>query len=552
MSHTRESEFYDYYIHRPSNQPVHEWWYSQKQDWFSHCTMNHDDFHIQIVTPREIPLDTIHENWVIWWDQIMRHPFHPSSDSTVPTNTTRTEMYPLILELARHLVPIVSREEAKIFMLLAIRHDNAVKSKQFVVDYMREWIGSMLDQNKTPSSLLYRFFHASLKDLMKLNHDVIDIALSTQEIESQTYMERTSQITRLSTKYSILETDHETDKLSPHVYNDDLVSTVYQIMNKLDPPSICVSLSGGVDSMVLATCVAYWAKLQKRSCCFLHIQYNNRATCREEVDFLRDWTMLNFNVPLFVRNITELTRRRTTEWRNIYESITREYRFQAYQLLGGHVVLGHNFEDTIENMLTNLSNGTHWKNLKGMTEHSEEQGVQVYRPFLKISKEQLIGFAHTYNIPYLEDSTPSWSRRGQLRDNVIPALKAFDSRLLAGLSTMADKLEEQHKTYLGNTNIWLDAKEMPIDYSFISVRTKTMNKKSYPMNTGWRIPYEDCVLRMEFWDVFFQRHSLICSQKSKTRWIETLNNSGHYEFCPLSKTVNAYKDKDYIYVFTVG
>ena len=37
---------------------------------------------------------------------------------------------------------------------------------------------------------------------------------------------------------------------------------------------------------------------------------------------------------------------------------------------------------------------------------------------LTFSPKPKLDFAYTYNIPFLNDSTPKWSMRGKIRDNV--------------------------------------------------------------------------------------------------------------------------------------
>jgi tRNA(Ile)-lysidine synthase TilS/MesJ len=49
--------------------------------------------------------------------------------------------------------------------------------------------------------------------------------------------------------------------------------------------------------------------------------------------------------------------------------------------------------------------------------------VNIFRPFLKLKKEDLFLEAHSNNIQYFLNTTPTWSCRGVLRDNVIPVLK---------------------------------------------------------------------------------------------------------------------------------
>ena len=42
----------------------------------------------------------------------------------------------------------------------------------------------------------------------------------------------------------------------------------------------------------------------------------------------------------------------------------------------------------------------------------------LWRPMLNIYKKNIIDFALKYNIPFLKDSTPKWSMRGKIRDNI--------------------------------------------------------------------------------------------------------------------------------------
>ena len=72
--------------------------------------------------------------------------------------------------------------------------------------------------------------------------------------------------------------------------------------------------------------------------------------------------------------------------------------------------------------------------------------VKILRPMLEIEKPEIVLFADHHNIPHLEDSTPSWSRRGQMRDELIPFVKSFDCRIIPGLyefSIHSMKLSQQ-------------------------------------------------------------------------------------------------------------
>ena len=62
------------------------------------------------------------------------------------------------------------------------------------------------------------------------------------------------------------------------------------------------------------------------------------------------------------------------------------------------------------------------RSLKG--ESSVVNGVSIWRPLLPFTKEQIYDFAHRYGVPYFKDTTPHWSTRGHLRNELVPLLSS--------------------------------------------------------------------------------------------------------------------------------
>ena len=82
-----------------------------------------------------------------------------------------------------------------------------------------------------------------------------------------------------------------------------------------------------------------------------------------------------------------------------------------------------------------------------MTDNHTESNVNIFRPMLDVYKKDIYLFAQKYNIPYVYDSTPSWSERGQKRDKLIPFLNNFDERILPGLINLSEYLISTNKIY---------------------------------------------------------------------------------------------------------
>jgi 3'-phosphoadenosine 5'-phosphosulfate sulfotransferase (PAPS reductase)/FAD synthetase len=223
--------------------------------------------------------------------------------------------------------------------------------------------------------------------------------------------------------------------------NTKLIQQMSSFLGKLPSGStITVSLSGGVDSMVCT----YLLKAVGQPFQAVHINYANRPECPLEVALLRYWCSI-LDVPLIIRTIDEINRPRCMEpeinLRELYESYTRDIRMLAYinskpPFFSGEasqkgtkidsmrdfsvngtsnfVILGHNQDDTIENILTNIASSSHLENLLGMTPISSQmhfgEEIRFLRPLLNTTKQEIYEFAHLANIPYLIDSTPKWSR----------------------------------------------------------------------------------------------------------------------------------------------
>jgi tRNA(Ile)-lysidine synthase TilS/MesJ len=194
---------------------------------------------------------------------------------------------------------------------------------------------------------------------------------------------------------------------------------------------VAISLSGGVDSMLMAA-------LLKRSgadVVAIHILYGNRAESVGERNFISLFCA-RLGLPLYTYSIERL--RRDCVERAFYESMTRDLRFSVYKAIGRPVLLGHIQEDVIENIWTNFAHGTHLDNLAKFEPKCVESGVTIYRPWLGVKKAVIYKVADMLAIPHLKNTTPVWSNRGKFRAHFYGAAAAQYN----GSGGMDDKLIE--------------------------------------------------------------------------------------------------------------
>jgi tRNA(Ile)-lysidine synthetase-like protein len=209
---------------------------------------------------------------------------------------------------------------------------------------------------------------------------------------------------------------------------------------------IILSLSGGVDSMVCSVIL----KMLNIKWEAVFINYMNRETCIEEEEFVKGWCN-HIGVKLYVRRIPEMNRATCMKYelRDLYETYTRNVRFSTYKYVAGAyktpiVIMGHNNDDCIENILTNITQQRKYDDLKGMYVDSYQDGIRFIRPLLDIPKDRIYQFSLEYNITHLPNSTPVWSQRGQIRESVLPVLEKWDGRVVNGLMKLTDRVSELH------------------------------------------------------------------------------------------------------------
>lgn len=182
----------------------------------------------------------------------------------------------------------------------------------------------------------------------------------------------------------------------------------------------------------------------------LHIDYANRPESAEEAAFLQSWVdgirAAGHNCSLEIRRIDEVSRGHTD--RSLYERVTREIRYEMYRNAirrtgGGGVMLGHHIDDVRENVVSNVMRGCSAIDLSGMAETGVTEDAVIWRPLLAHPKKTVYDFAHRFGVPYFQDTTPSWSTRGKLRDLLLPLLaEIYGEGFFSNLSALARDSDE--------------------------------------------------------------------------------------------------------------
>ncbi len=267
------------------------------------------------------------------------------------------------------------------------------------------------------------------------------------------YMDTYKKAYTLESVKAAIETEHFIDPYDPALicdsYPDPYKSREWSGQGYYDPSLLkvlepykkgLVSLSGGVDSMVM---LAY-LKHGGVDVVAVHIIYGNRAESEHEYRFLAEYCY-RLRVPLYTYRIPWL--RRAEVDRQFYEEMTRQLRFWAYQSTDPTTIfMGHIQDDVVENIWTNIASCTHMGNLKKMLPEESQMGVRIVRPFLNIQKSTIYAASEALGIPYLKNTTPSWSNRGKFREHFHAAtVQQFGPSIDHKVIAFAEAMEKQAK-----------------------------------------------------------------------------------------------------------
>lgn len=272
-------------------------------------------------------------------------------------------------------------------------------------------------------------------------------------------------------------------------------------------PKIIISLSGGVDSMVCS-----WLLTQRyptRDIVAVHINYNNRPTSDKEAMLVASWCSL-LGIPCYTRKLHEILRKPCMDHgiRDVYESYTRNVRYQSYKDASGCgksiVVLGHNKDDVLENIFTNIAQKCKFDDLDGMTEFSSQDNISFWRPLLKVNKADIITFAKSHNIPFLPNSTPPWSQRGQIRSAIVPTLNKWDDNFVDNMYNLSVMVKDLHASLRNQVTQYLSSCCCTND------DTGCITLRDIPNTTA------------VFWRELFKQTNVIVSEKSLRSFLERL------------------------------
>lgn len=204
---------------------------------------------------------------------------------------------------------------------------------------------------------------------------------------------------------------------------------------------VLVAVSGGVDSVVLLDILCRLAAEYTLDLTIAHLDHGLRGEeAREDARFVAHLARKE-KLALIEKklDVAEFSKEKRIGIEEGARLLRRDFLHAAADEVGAaKIALGHTQNDRGETMLFNLIRGAGPTGLVGI----RPVNLSVIRPLIEVSREEILSYARSCDLPWREDRTNqdlSFSRN-RIRHRILPLLREMNPRVLAALQRTADLL----------------------------------------------------------------------------------------------------------------
>ena len=223
--------------------------------------------------------------------------------------------------------------------------------------------------------------------------------------------------------------------------------------------SILCAVSGGPDSTCLLVVCHYIRQKYNLKLAIGHVHHGLREKEADKDAIFVENLANMMNIPYYIDHVNVIEYKK--ENKLCLEEAARDLRYNALKKMckkNGHhaIALGHNSDDTAEQILMNLLRGTGPQGLTGITpkrnieptksNKSQNTSIQIIRPLIHQSRKNIICFLKDLNLSYVIDNSNQDTHflRNRIRHSLLPILKSYNPNIKASLNRLADIQRTDH------------------------------------------------------------------------------------------------------------
>lgn len=232
--------------------------------------------------------------------------------------------------------------------------------------------------------------------------------------------------------------------------------------NITDNSEVIIACSGGPDSMCLLNLLIKLRNKKNLELIVAHVNHKLRSASDDEAKMVEEYAKKN-NVTFELQELdyqnTKFSEDDAHRKRyKFFKSLIKKYK--AYYL-----ITAHHGDDLIETILMRIARGSNLNGYIGIKRVTQNEDYVTLRPLLSTTKDEIIKYNESENIPYVIDESNDSLKytRNRYRKNVLPFLKNEDEYIHLKYLKFSEELEE----YDNFVNNYIKEKEFIVDNQIV-------------------------------------------------------------------------------------
>ncbi|WP_424245559.1 tRNA(Ile)-lysidine synthase [Elusimicrobium posterum] len=209
---------------------------------------------------------------------------------------------------------------------------------------------------------------------------------------------------------------------------------------------VLAAVSGGADSACLLHFLNFISQKQRFSLYACHINHNLRDTALRDEKFTKklckEYGVKCFTVSADVKKIAK-------DKNLSIEHAARRARYDAFEQISAKVkanfiAMAHHADDNAETMILNLLRSPHAKGLLGIpNKRPLNNSTMIVRPFLNITRQDVLNYAKFNDISFVEDETNADNNytRNWVRNELLPLIAKKQPKIREHLVNISKELQ---------------------------------------------------------------------------------------------------------------
>jgi tRNA(Ile)-lysidine synthase len=250
---------------------------------------------------------------------------------------------------------------------------------------------------------------------------------------------------------------------------DKLLRAVADALAVAAPASLAVAYSGGRDSTVLL----HVLKQLRPNLSAVHVHHGLSAHADTWAAHCQA-TCEAWQIPLSIVKVHTDRSAQTS-----LEEQARQARYTAFAALPhSHLALAHHAQDQVETYFLQLFRGAAEAGLSGMpVSRALTPNLQLWRPMLAISAEQIAAYCEAYQLQHIEDESNHNTRfkRNALRHDIIPLIEQHFEGAATAILRSVSLQQDAAQRIAALTHLVLNQQAAKLPLSLLRSQPKAAN-----------------------------------------------------------------------------